>query len=97
MSDKKIGAGHAQAMVRLGLNELRNVFTFAGSNITAPTDPGLYGNATQSEVRDQKGIGHEPQEKEQESVLESRLNQADKLAEASRDSRARDQRSFEKE
>ena len=52
MSDSpKIGAGHASAMVRLGLRELRNAANPSRESI-ADTEMGLYGSATPQEVHD---------------------------------------------
>lgn len=45
----KIGAGHAQAMARLGIHELGAAVT-AESNIAQPTEMGVFGTKTPGEV-----------------------------------------------
>lgn len=45
----KFGAGHASAMARLGLKELRNAFNPSKESV-ADTEMGLYGTLTQGEV-----------------------------------------------
>lgn len=45
----KVGVGHAGAMWRQGWKELRGAF-FPESNVAQPTEIGMYGTATQSEV-----------------------------------------------
>lgn len=48
----KIGAGHASAMFRQGLRELRNAL-YADSNVAAPmTEYGIYGTRTPGEIAD---------------------------------------------
>jgi hypothetical protein len=47
----KIGEGHAAAMGRLGLAELRNAFNPSKESV-ADRDMGLYGQATQGEIAD---------------------------------------------
>lgn len=54
MAETKIGAGSLQAMGRLGLQELRNA-AYAGSNVAAPTEKGMYGTAMPSDVNEQRG------------------------------------------
>ena len=49
MSKPKIGAGHAAAMARLGLKELRNAVTPSRES-AADTEIGLYGTLTQGEI-----------------------------------------------
>ena len=50
MSDSpKIGAGHASAMLRLGLREIRNAVNPSRDSI-ADTEMGLYGTRTPGEV-----------------------------------------------
>ena len=57
----KIGAGHARAMFRVGLNELRNAL-YADSNVAQRhAEQGLAGTVTQSEVREQKQQDLQPQ------------------------------------
>ena len=45
----KIGEGHAAAMGRLGLAELRNA-SYPDSNVTQHTELGLYGTKTSGEI-----------------------------------------------
>jgi len=70
--EPKIGAGHANAMFRQGLAELRAAF-YPESNVAQPAQYGLYGSLTPSEVaeakRDQVRDGNE----EPASVLGERL------------------------
>lgn len=49
----KIGAGHASAMWRQGLAELRAAF-YPESNIAQPTQYGIYGTLTPGEVADSR-------------------------------------------
>jgi hypothetical protein len=51
---KKIGAGHAAAMGRLGLRELRNAFNPSRESV-ADTEMGLYGTQTQGEIAQSRG------------------------------------------
>jgi hypothetical protein len=61
----KFGEGHAAAMGRLGLAELRNAFNPSKESV-ADKDIGLYGSATQGEIAQaRKGPGDGP---EQESM-----------------------------
>jgi len=48
----KIGSGHAKAMARLGLAELRAAVAFQDSNVVQPTPYGIFGAPTPSEVHD---------------------------------------------
>jgi hypothetical protein len=62
MSDRKIGAGHAAAMGRLGLKELRNAFSPSRESV-ADNEIGLYGTQTQGEIADARGgPGHGPEQ-----------------------------------
>jgi hypothetical protein len=54
MSKRKIGEGHAAAMFRLGLKELRNAATPSRESV-ADSEIGLYGSATQGEIADARG------------------------------------------
>jgi hypothetical protein len=57
----KIGEGHAAAMWRLGLKELRNAVNPSRESV-ADTEIGLYGTQTQGEIaaaRGGPGQGHE--------------------------------------
>ena len=58
-----IGQGHAAAMWRLGLAELRNAFNPAVGSV-ADKEVGLYGTLTQGEIADARqgdGPGREPE------------------------------------
>jgi hypothetical protein len=71
----KIGEGHAAAMGRLGLAELRNAFNPSRESC-ADRDMGLYGQATQGEIANaRKGPGEGP---EQESLTMDDLRAAAK-------------------
>ncbi len=52
---RKIGQGHAAAMGRLGLRELRNAFNPSRESV-ADTEMGLYGTAGPMEAAQQQGI-----------------------------------------
>ena len=65
MAKKKIGDGHAAAMLRLGLKEVRNAFNPSRESV-ADGEIGLYGTATQGEIANARsGAGDGP---EQESM-----------------------------
>lgn len=69
---QKLGAGHASAMFRQGLSELRAAFYPQGSNIAQPTEHGMYGTKTPGEVMEEKqGENRDPNEKP--SVLKDRM------------------------
>jgi len=84
-SDPKIGAGHASAMARLGLKELRGAL-YPESNAAQPSEYGLYGTRTPGEVaesrRPDEGLDLE---EEKGSVLGDRMRQAEAREEPSRD------------
>jgi hypothetical protein len=52
--DRKIGEGHADAMLRLGLKELRNLANPSRESV-ADQEIGLYGTATQGEIAEARG------------------------------------------
>jgi hypothetical protein len=90
-NDSKIGAGHAAAMFRLGLNELRNT-TYPDSNVAQRhAEYGIYGTATPQEVMEAKRRD-EPARDDKDSVLADRLQQAE-----ARDDRGRDSKEMERE
>ena len=63
--DRKIGEGHAGAMFRLGLKELRNALNPSRESV-ADQEIGLYGTETQGEIaKARSGPGEGP---EQESA-----------------------------
>lgn len=51
---RKMGEGHAQAMARLGLKELRNAMNPSRESV-ADTEIGLYGTQTQGEIAQARG------------------------------------------
>src|SRR5580704_17973274 len=51
---RKIGEGHASAMFRLGLRELRNA-AYPSRESVADTEVGLYGSLTQGEIAQARG------------------------------------------
>jgi hypothetical protein len=66
----KIGEGHAAAMARLGLKELRNAFNPSRES-AADQEMGLYGTQTQGEIANaRKGAGEGP---EQEAMSMDKL------------------------
>lgn len=82
MADKqpqpKIGAGHAQAMFRQGLTELRAAL-YPESNVAQPSVYGIAGTRTPGEVMQEKqGELRDPDEKP--SILGERLKQAERDA-----------------
>ncbi len=78
MAKAKIGSEHVSAMARQGLRELRAAM-YPGSNVAQQGEYGLYGTMTPGEVaesRRQDGRDLED-EKSRESVLESRMPEAE--------------------
>jgi hypothetical protein len=72
--DRKIGEGHAGAMFRLGLKELRNALNPSRESV-ADQEIGLYGTETQGEIA--KARGGPGQGPEQESADKKELSQAE--------------------
>lgn len=69
MSDSpKYGAGHASAMIRLGLRELRNAMNPSRESI-ADSEMGLYGTRTPGEVADIRHAGSRQTDYEQERAV----------------------------
>lgn len=71
----KIGAGHAEAWLRQGLNELRAAF-YPESNVAQQPEYGLYGTRTPGEVaesRRSEGLNLE----EEKSALTEHLREAE--------------------
>jgi hypothetical protein len=69
MSEKKIGAGHAEAMFRLGLRELRNAANPSRESV-ADTEMGLYGTQTQGEIAEARGgPGQGPEQESSDKTL----------------------------
>src|ERR1700677_1913549 len=81
MSERKIGDGHAAAMMRLGLKELRNMANPSRESV-ADNEIGLYGTQTQGEIAEARGgPGQGP---EQESSKTTSLDELRKDAEERR-------------
>jgi len=84
IDNAKIGAGHASAMARQGLHELRAAI-YPESNVAQQPEMGTYGTLTPGEVADsRKAEGQEREEgttydygEESGSVLGERLQQAE--------------------
>jgi hypothetical protein len=69
MSKRKIGEGHAAAMARLGLKELRNMANPSRDSI-ADTEMGLYGTQTQGEIAEARGgPGQGPEQEARSKML----------------------------
>lgn len=81
---QKIGAGHASAMWRQGLRELRGAL-YSESNVAQPSEYGLYGTMTPGEVAEarrpdddnSKGKDQEDPNKQEGSILQRELNRRD--------------------
>jgi hypothetical protein len=71
--EPKIGAGHASAMARLGLSELRAAAVFPESNVVQPAPYGLYGTKTPGEVEEAKEASARDSEERSSSVFDGRL------------------------
>lgn len=88
----KIGAGHASAMFRQGLAELRGAL-YPESNVAQPPQYGLYGTRTPGEVMQERAPdAHDPDE-QPHSVLASRLPDFTK----GKDRQERDSRNLERD
>ena len=74
----KIGEGHASAMLRQGLQELRGVL-YPESNVAQPPEYGLYGTRTPGEVAEARKNAVEPtlDEEPKSSPLASSLRRAE--------------------
>lgn len=90
---RKAGAGHAAAMWRLGLREIREVGN-PGGNVAQPSEYGLYGTMTPGEVAESRRGDERDLEDEspnRDSVLADRLRQArDRDDRDDREDRSRD-------
>jgi hypothetical protein len=81
MSERKIGDGHAAAMARLGLKELRNGINPSRESV-ADNEIGLYGSATQGEIAEARsgpGQGSEQESAGNTLSLEDLRKDAEKL------------------
>ena len=73
-----IGTGHAEAMFRQGLAELRGAL-YPESNVAQPAQYGLYGTRTPGEVAEaRKADGERDMDEEPKSALMERLAQAER-------------------
>jgi hypothetical protein len=81
-ADRKIGDGHAAAMMRLGLKEIRGAF-YPQSNVAQPSEYGLYGTRTPGEIAEDRRLDGD----QEKSVLAERLERADAQPDTGRDSR----------
>jgi hypothetical protein len=88
----KIGAGHAEAMFRQGLAELRGAM-YTQSNVAQPAQYGLYGTKTPGEVSEARRSDARDMDEERSSVLEDRLNQVG----SSREDPGRDDKNLDRE
>lgn len=75
----KIGAGHAAAMARLGLRELRDAM-YLDSNVAQYPELGTFGTLTPQEILAGKrdAGAKQEQEPEQDSILDERMREAEK-------------------
>lgn len=94
MSDEntKIGAGHASAMGRQGLRELRGAL-YPESNVAQQPEYGLYGTRTPGEVAESRRADEKSMEEEpgQGSVLQDTLQKAEQSRDIGEDpSKGRD-------
>lgn len=74
--DPKIGAGHAEAMFRQGLAELRNAL-YPQSNVAQPAQYGLYGTKTPGEVAESRRSEERDLNEEPRSTVGERLERAE--------------------
>ncbi|WP_169974034.1 hypothetical protein [Tautonia rosea] len=79
-ANPKLGAGHASAMWRQGLRELRAA-VYPESNAAQPPEYGIYGTKTPGEVaQDRRTAARDPEDERgdgQASALEARERQAE--------------------
>lgn len=73
---EKFGAGHASAMWRQGLGELRAAF-YPESNVAQPTEYGIYGTKTPQEIVEDKRPGEGEPNDDARPSLADRLKQMD--------------------
>jgi len=88
----KIGAGHASAMFRQGIAELRAA-VYPGSNVAQPAQYGLYGTKTPGEVAEARKSDERDHDEEPRSIVGERVQQA----EQARDGREPEPPAMEKE
>jgi len=85
--DARIGAGHAEAMFRMGLKELRGAL-YPDSNVAQPGEYGLYGTRTPGEVAESRRSDGLGLEEEKGSLLTERIRAAE--TQPALDEKARD-------
>ena len=88
---RKIGEGHAAAMFRLGLKELRNAINPSRDSV-ADQEIGVYGSATQGEIadaRDGPGKGSNQESRIENLSLDDVRASAKELSQA--DDRSKEQ------
>jgi hypothetical protein len=68
---KKLGGMHAGAMLRLGLSEIREVFSWPGGNIAQPTPYGMAGTLTPGEVYSARRDNDNAQHLEEGSTMDT--------------------------
>lgn len=87
----KIGDGHASAMGRQGLQELRNAL-YLESNVAQQPEYGLYGTRTPGEVAESRRDDGRDSNEERGSILADRLREA-----KDRDVHGRDDKELERD
>ncbi len=81
----EVGKGHAAAMGRLGLAELRQAASFGAGSIEQPTPPGIFGAPTQGEIAEARGgPGSGPEQERKKSIADLYGHAAEKAQEAER-------------
>jgi hypothetical protein len=80
----KIGEGHAAAMARLGLRELRNAFNPSKESV-ADNEVGLYGNSTQGEIAAARSGPGQGAEQESHGLDELRAYAKERAQQAEKD------------
>ena len=89
-SDHKLGEGHAEAMFRLGLRELRGSL-YPESNVAQQSEYGLYGTRTPGEVAESRRSEGYDLEEEKGSIVADRLKQAEAIPPQDRDTKDMEQ------
>lgn len=77
-TEPKIGAGHASAMFRLGLSELRAAVAFSDSNVVQPSPYGIYGTKTPGEVQEERKSSSRDGGDDAPSILDERRLESDR-------------------
>lgn len=76
-AEPKIGAGHASAMFRQGLSELRGAL-YPESNVAQPPQYGLYGTRTPGEVMQERGSDARDVDEQPRSAFAEAVERAEK-------------------